>query len=84
MVDPIWLALPGVAFLTLFLIGPTAQILSLRLIFAKILMGAAAISPSWRRHIPLRSGHHGSTALRSHHGMLSGQAVQPSSDASAG
>jgi putative spermidine/putrescine transport system permease protein len=30
--DPLWLALPGVAFLVLFLIGPTAQILSLSLI----------------------------------------------------
>ena len=30
--DPLWLALPGVVFLVLFLIGPTAQILSLSLI----------------------------------------------------
>ncbi len=30
--DPIWLALPGVVFLVLFLIGPTAQMLSLGLI----------------------------------------------------
>src|SRR5437773_7204743 len=30
--DPLWLALPGVAFLVLFLIGPTAQMLSLSLI----------------------------------------------------
>jgi putative spermidine/putrescine transport system permease protein len=33
--DPLWLALPGVVFLALFLIGPTAQILSLSL-FDKI------------------------------------------------
>src|SRR5437879_1008106 len=31
-VDPLWLALPGVVFLVLFLIGPTAQMLSLSLI----------------------------------------------------
>ena len=48
--DPLWLALPGVLFLTLFLIGPTAQILSLGLLdrttgaltfasFAKIING---------------------------------------------
>jgi putative spermidine/putrescine transport system permease protein len=30
--DPLWLALPGVVFLALFLIGPTAQMLSLSLI----------------------------------------------------
>jgi putative spermidine/putrescine transport system permease protein len=30
--DPLWLALPGVVFLVLFLIGPTAQMLSLSLI----------------------------------------------------
>src|SRR5258708_4817428 len=30
--DPLWLALPGVVFLILFLIGPTAQILSLSLV----------------------------------------------------
>jgi putative spermidine/putrescine transport system permease protein len=30
--DPLWLALPGAVFLVLFLIGPTAQILSLSLI----------------------------------------------------
>jgi putative spermidine/putrescine transport system permease protein len=30
--DPLWLALPGVVFLVLFLIGPTAQILSLGVI----------------------------------------------------
>src|ERR1700748_2468938 len=30
--DPLWLALPGAVFLALFLIGPTAQILSLSLI----------------------------------------------------
>jgi putative spermidine/putrescine transport system permease protein len=31
-IDPLWLALPGVVFLVLFLIGPTAQILSLSLL----------------------------------------------------
>ena len=30
--DPLWLALPGAVFLVLFLVGPTAQILSLSLI----------------------------------------------------
>jgi putative spermidine/putrescine transport system permease protein len=30
--DPLWLALPGVVFLALFLVGPTAQILSLSLV----------------------------------------------------
>jgi putative spermidine/putrescine transport system permease protein len=32
VLDPLWLALPGIAFLILFLIVPTAQILSLSLI----------------------------------------------------
>jgi putative spermidine/putrescine transport system permease protein len=31
-IDPLWLALPGVVFLVLFLIGPTTQILSLSLL----------------------------------------------------
>src|SRR5258708_28625943 len=32
VLDPLWVALPGIAFLILFLIVPTAQILSLSLI----------------------------------------------------